>query len=394
MEKHIGYFYWGFLGDKKFNLKEEPVSTPDGNAFYSWSIISEIQKRGNHVHILYDRDGPGYDLLGEDLFKSFAQYERLAAYTDCIAHNPDLNDNKVSYEEYYKKIFDFFKFEYVIVEWRWDIPGRNDQKTKELNPASYQPDREIMDLIIKMCNEREIPVVVFDLDYKLTPEDVNKYNIKRVIELGRFWETQSKIESSKVQIPFDFSCIDEKPILYEGFNSDVIYIGNRYERDWAIDKYLPEGAVVHGNWLEPGHGDPEHEWPHLKFRKRLSASEICDPYAHSVTTVLLAKKSYCENGFMTARIQEAVFYGTVPLFMEEYGEGTIAEYAGKYAKYLTVKNKDEVKAKAEELKKDVVLRANIIHYLRHHLRFMDSKFFIDDVEKLVEFSNEAIEGLL
>lgn len=396
MRNHVGYFYWGFLGDKKFNLKGDPVSTPDGNAFYSWSIIRELQNRGYNVHILYDRDEPGYVKLDDDLFASFAWNERTSAYEECISHNPDImNQNNLSYEEYYKQLFDSFKFDYVLVEWRWDIHGRNDQKTKEENPAGYQPDREIMKLIIKICNEKKIPVVVFDLDYKLKPEEAKELGINRVIELGNFWENKvSGVANAKVQIPFDFSCIDEKPILYEGFTSDVIYIGNRYERDWAIDKYLPEGSVVHGNWLEPGHGDPEHEWPHLKFRKRLSASEICEPYTHAVTTVLLAKKSYCENGFMTARIQEAVFYGTVPLFMEDYGEGTISEYAGKYAKYLTVKDKDEVAAKAAELKKDVILRADIIKYLRHHLRFMDSKFFVDDMENLVRFTDKAINGLL
>ena len=44
---NVGYSYWGFLGDKKLDEKFNEVSTPDGNAFYSWSIIREIQKRGN-----------------------------------------------------------------------------------------------------------------------------------------------------------------------------------------------------------------------------------------------------------------------------------------------------------------------------------------------------------
>ena len=56
----VGYFYWGFLGDKKFRNGKE-VSTPDGNAFYSWSIISELQKRGYDVALYLDQDKEGYE---------------------------------------------------------------------------------------------------------------------------------------------------------------------------------------------------------------------------------------------------------------------------------------------------------------------------------------------
>ena len=186
-----------------------------------------------------------------------------------------------------------------------------------------------------------------------------------------------------VQIPFDFTYINEFDVKMDGFTADAIYIGNRYERDWCIDKYLPNGTVVHGNWLEPGHGDPQNEWPHLNFRKRLSASEIMKPYNEAVTTVLLAKREYCEMGFMTARIQEAVFYGTVPLFIQEYGSNTIYTYAGKYANLLTVYNKEDVQRRIDEFKRDPQLRKEIIMYLRKHLRFMDSKFFVNDINELI-----------
>jgi hypothetical protein len=273
--------------------------------------------------------------------------------------------------------------DYIICEWRWDIPGRNDEATKLNNPDIYQPDKEIMINLINDCNSRGVDIVVFDLDYKLTEEDIKKYNIKYVIELGNKWVNSDLVKSMTIQIPFDFTYIDEFDIKDSDFTADLIYIGNRYERDWCIDKYLPEGTVVHGNWLEPGHGDPENEWPHLKFRKRLSASEIQEPYNNAIATILLAKKEYCEQGFMTARIQEAVFYGTVPLFIEEYEGYTIRTYAGAYSELLTVRDKDEVKLKINMLKESPKLRRTIIEYLRKHLRFMDSKFFVVDVEKLL-----------
>lgn len=363
----VGYFYWGFLGDKKFDATGNLVSTPDGNAFYSWSIIKALQNKGKCVYLFSDRDSVGYRQLGKDLFSSFASEARNTAYI-----------NTITGDGVYPK-----DLEYVIVEWRWPIPGRNDAQTKVNNPAGYQPDREMMENIIAYYNSINVPVIVFDLDYKLTLEEVKQFDIKYIIELGNKWNSVDIVKSETVQIPFDFTYINEFDLKTTGFSSELIYIGNRYERDWCIDKYLPNNTVIHGNWLEPGHGDPVNEWPNLIFRKRLSASEIQKPYNEALCTILLAKKEYCEMGFMTARVQEAVFYGTVPLFIEEYGKEVINKYAGKYAELLTVTSKDDVKNKINMFKNDITLRNSVIMYMRKHLRFMDSKFFVNDIEELI-----------
>lgn len=372
--KNIGYFYWGFLGDKKFNASGELVSTPDGNAFYSWSIIKALQDAGNCIYILSDRDSVGYDKEGSKLFASFAQDARVEMYDKSIKFKPTMADDMYAALP---------SLDYVIVEWRWNIPGRNDANTKANNPNEWQPDRELMENIIRICNEKSVPVVVFDLDYKLTYDDVKAFGISHIIELGTKWSQYKDIASAQVEIPFDFTSINEFPIRDRDYSADVIYVGNRYERDWCIDKYLPEGTVVHGDWLEPGHGDPKNEWPHLTFRKRLNASEIMQPYNEAVSTVLLAKREYCEQGFMTARIQEAVFYGCVPFFIQEYGDALIQTYAGKYAHMLTVADKSEVADKVAYLKANPDIRKSIIIYMRHHLRFMDSKFFVNDIENLI-----------
>ena len=368
----VGYFYWGYLGDKKFDKNGNEVSTPDGNEFYSWSIIKALQDAGHAVYLFSDRDAVGYNILDKELFASFAQDARYNAWRNALT-SAEIDDATTIYD----------KLSYVIVEWRWEIPGRNDEQTKLNNPSAYQPDLEMMKDIISRCKDNNVPVVVFDLDYKLTESDIKKYGIEYVIELGNKWSNSNIVKGCTVQIPFDFTYINEFDIKMSDFSSDVVYIGNRYERDWCIDKYLPAGTVVHGNWLEPGHGDPQNEWPHLEFRKRVNASEIMKPYNDAVATVLLAKKEYCDMGFMTARIQEAIFYGTVPLFISEYGQSTIYTYAGKYANMLTVYNKEDVLKVVEYLKRDPEIRKEIILYLRKHLRFMDSKFFVNDIESLV-----------
>lgn len=362
----VGYFYWGYLGDKKYNSNGEEVSTPDGNAFYSWSIINQLQQNGNEVFIWSNRDKPGYYHLKQNLFSSFATDIRYKMYENLLIGFPQILGT----------------MKYAIIEWRWIIEGRNDEKTKFNNPLNYQPDRELMFNAIDYCKEQNIPFVVFDLDYKLTEEDIKKYNIKYVIELGNKWESSNLVKSKRVEIPFDFTVINEKPIKMNDFNSNVIYIGNRYERDWCVEKYLPDNTVIHGNWLESGR-QSDKDYPQFTFRKRLNASEIFEPYNNAVCTVLLAKREYCEMGFMTARLIESVFYGTVPLFPEEFGDEVIQKYAGKYWEMLKVKNKDDVSFKSGLFRSNTELRKTIIEYLRKHLRFMDSKFFIQDIEDLI-----------
>lgn len=360
--KNILYFYWGFLGDKKYKPNGELGSFPDGNAFYSWSIISELQNRGNNVYIIKDRDEIGFKKENDNLFNSFAKQKRLKCYKNLKIFHKDI------------------KLDYAIIEFRWPIPGRNTYDIKHQD--NWQPDLEYFENCIKYCNDNNIPFVVFDLDYKISNKDIKKYNIKNIIELGDKWKNNKLVNSCSVQIPFDFSSINEKPIKVNNVENSCVYIGSRYERDWCLH-YLPEHTVVHGNWLEPGHGDSANEFPHLDFRKRVNASEIFEPYNNSLVTVLLAKKEYCKKHFMTARIQEAIFYGTVPLFIKEYGNKTIKKYAGEYYKLLKVKNKEDVINVINLLKKDLLLRKKIIQYMRKHLRFMDSKFFIDDIEELI-----------
>ena len=81
---------------------------------------------------------------------------------------------------------------------------------------------------------------------------------------------------------------------------------------------------------------------------------------------------------MTARILEAIFYGSVPLFIEEYGKETIEKYAGKLAPYLTVKSKADVIDCVYALEDDNI-RINTIKYLREHLKFMDVENFVDKI---------------
>lgn len=71
----------GFLGDKKYDENGNEVSTPDGNAFYSWSIIRAFQQAGFSVYsLMKDRDRKGFTKDNFNLFDSWCKEQRAQAY--------------------------------------------------------------------------------------------------------------------------------------------------------------------------------------------------------------------------------------------------------------------------------------------------------------------------
>lgn len=378
---NIGYGFWGFLGDKKFDKHGNEISTPDGNAFYSWSIIRAFQKEGHNVFALMpDRDIPGIEKLGKNLFKTFAMEERYDAYglienfIDYDYYLEDILKNNVKLENIID-IGDDEKLDAVIWEWRMPIPGRNIGLS--IDAPSFQPDYALQDILLNYFKRNHIPVYIFDLDYKVTDEDIEKYNIAGIIELGDKWKDYRKCKTTSVYIPFGFDCINEFEI--KNPTELIVYVGNRYERDWCIDKYIPgdlDGVTVYGNWLEGGR-DSAEKWPNINFGKRLQLSEMYDAYSKAAVTPLLAKEEYCKHSFMTARLIEAVFYGCVPLLIEEF------ELPGAYLEHdlidaLTVHNKEELIEKAKYFMEHPDERKDIIRILRNELRIFDAKHFVKD----------------
>lgn len=379
----IGYGFWGFLGDKKFNSKGEELSTPDGNAFYSWSIIRALQKAGHEVYALMpDRDAPGIMKMGKNLFETFATEERYEAYgqtKNYIDYDNYLGDLISNVHDVEDAIEDE-EVDVVIWEWRMPIPGRNIDV--EIVSPSFQPDFMLQDKLLNHFKQKHIPVYVFDLDYKVNDEDIEKYNIAGIIELGNKWINYRKCKATSVYIPFGFECINDFEI--KDPTELMVYIGNRYERDWCIDKYIPgnlEGVTVHGNWLESGR-DSAQKWPNIKFGKRLQLSEMYEAYSKAAVTPLLAKEEYCKHSFMTARLIEAVFYGCVPLIIEEF-DFPNAYLANDLVEKLTIHSKEELVEKAKYYMEHPDERKEIIRILRHELRQMDAKFFVEDFMNLI-----------
>lgn len=410
MCKKCGYSYWGYLGDVKFDKKGEVVSTPDGNAFYSWCIIRELQKRGYEViQIMPDRDAKGFELLDDVLFSSWLMVERTKAYTGTKKISYE-NMDFTRYTKFYQKqkavtmikelIMSYIDencadMEFILHEYRMLIPGRND--IESISNENWQPDYLIQQCLFEYCCKMHKKLILFDLDYKM---DFGVYhNLKNngcqvtVFDLGTKWIQYSElmlmstdVSVKQVFIPFDFDNINYFD-THGKRTYNLTYIGNRYERDWCIDKYISgalSGCIIYGNWLEGGR-DTRERWPNLCFGERIQTKDMRYLYCDSVSTILLAKEEYCKHDFMTARIIEAIFYGTVPLFIEEYGEETIKRYAGDYADFLTVRNSLDVCNKIETLRnmsKGAWINI-IIEYMRDRLKFMDVKYFVNTIEEVI-----------
>jgi hypothetical protein len=405
--KKAGYAYWGFLGDEKRDLKGNKLSTPDGNAFYSWSIINSLQEDGYEVYqMMPNRDAYCNRLLNRaDNFKlmGFESYDELnnpryRAYVNMYKNMySGINSYKNVTQAELFHIWDverISELDFILLEWRMEIPGRNTLDCK--HEDGWQPDLFIQDNIIKYCAKNNIKLVIFDLDYKLTEEHIN--TIKRmgvnlyVIELGHKWEKKYEDKNNgkrfrHVEIPFDFRYIDNYNVISShNCLENLVYVGNRYERDWCVDKYIPtemNNVILYGNWLEGGR-DSKERWPLIEFGERIGIDKMKFVYNNSVCTILFAKQEYTEYGFMTVRVIESLYYGTVPLFIEEYGKEIIQRYAGPYAYLLTVGSKKDVIDRVMYFKYNDNIRKEVIKNLRWRLRFMDSSLFVSELEEIIK----------
>jgi hypothetical protein len=356
----IGYSFWGHLSDYK--IKDgKYVSTPDGNAFYSWSIIKAFTEAGHEVYrMMPDRDKEAVDKYGKKAFASFAMDDRFNAY----------NSLKDGFPE---------DLDVLLLEWRFPIPGRN----CKMNPTSpdFQPDLFIQDVLVRTYSNTKTKIIIFDLDYKLTKEDEEKVKPYCVFETSN---NPKKLFSPRlsVEIPFDFRHMSEFDI-FEAKNN-LVYIGNRYERDRLVEKYLvplsqEEKVAVdlYGNWIESGR-DSKERWPFFNYNPRIMMTSFRKAYAYSGATLLLAKDEYLERGFMTARILESLFFGTIPIGIKEFY--SIEKYLPPE---LIANDASDISEIIQFSCCNYQWRRNIIEKLRMDLAFMDCHNFCKSIEKII-----------
>ena len=385
--KKVGYSFWGFLADIKMDKDLRILSTPDGNAFYSWSIIKELQSREYTViNVMPDRDYPAVDNFTNFAFSSFAMEDRYNAYMKMVDAIPIEYHDDISSMEY-EDICGLFDrcglkdCDYILHEWRMEIKGRNDIDSR--GEYGWQPDLFLQDCLIKYCEENDLLLFIFDLDYKLTKEQYDKIKCSKIIlDLGNKWDDELGVNSLNVKIPFDIKRMNDINYAQDLKKNELVYIGNRYERDWCIDKYFSKltfRPLVHGNWNESGR-DSKNRWPNINFGRRLQSYEIKEVYSKSTCTVLFAKEDYCRYDFVTARLLESLYFGCIPLFIDEFSNHVKDNYCGKYKDLLVVKDSKDLDKKVKFFNKYQDIAKEVIEYMRERLYCHDASLLINMLE--------------
>jgi hypothetical protein len=325
----IGYSFWGFLGDYKLDEKGQPMSTPDGNATYSYALIWECVRRGHTVlPMMPDRDRPGSSKWGEQNFSAFSKEKRVAAYGH-VRMTGDMFRSRDCAED-----SDFPELDLLLLEWRFPIAGRNTPDM--VGKPGYQPDLTRQRELLRVYRERGTPIVVWDLDYKLTDEEMAEWGIdpSRVIET-------STTAHERGRVSIEPPCVVEDLLQLEDltYNSITLaYIGSRYERDDVIDEWIRPIAnrndmrrEIHfyGNWMRDV-DELRVRWPGVHFHDRVTTKDFGNIYAAAGGVPLLAKREYMERGFITPRPAEALMFGSVPIGLK--GHRDIERYTPFVAK--------------------------------------------------------------
>lgn len=372
----IGYLFRGFLGDIKMDVDGNEVSSPDGNATYSWSIEHEAHRRRYKLIPLGENlDAPAAGRLGGDLFSAFSRDRRAASYERMLRRGWSKLSERL-----------FPEVDVVLMEWRWPIPGRNTNEDK--GKPGYQTDRERQNEILRVYSDRGTPIIIWDLDHKFTEDDAE------MLSLAGIWfrtiETSIKprFNGARVEPPTVISDLLQHDIDERKPTHHLGYIGSRYERDETIDKWiLPISPVgTHrvkfwGKW-EP-HDDVTERWPGVKFAGRIGVRGFRDAYSRVAAVPLLAKQSYYETGFITPRPWEAILFGSVPIGLNEHlGIDQYCEYVAQSTEHLL-----ELATWMRTISpmRRRVLREEAAHRLSH----MDVRVFMDVVEGLV---GDAVAG--
>src|SRR5574337_69724 len=365
----IGYLFRGFLGDVKMDASGAELSTPDGNATYSWSIEHECNRRGYRLIPLGPNlDAPAATIEGSKLFSAFSMEKRSASYARMLQHGwTHLSDKR------------FPELDLVLIEWRWPIPGRNTPEDR--GSPGYQDDLDRQREVLLHYSDAGVPIVVWDLDHKLTQEDIDMWSDAgvgfHVIETSvrpRPWAV--RVEPPTVVADLLQHDIDEHQSTWH-----LGSIGSRYERDETIDRWIKPIAVPYGHRVkfwgkwEPA-DDVRARWPGVDFGTRIGVRGFREAYSRVSLVPLLAKQSYYECGFVTPRIWEAILFGSIPVGLSEHhGIGQYVDRVATSAEHLY--------ELARGIRSISPLRRRILREeAGNRLSHMDVRHFVDVLERL------------
>lgn len=281
----IGFSFWGFLG-------EGIVDTPDGGRSHRHTLMAALAEHGHKLTFLQ----PDRDLLeaGDRVF-----VHPTATWTG-----------------------GFPELDLLWIEWRWPIPGRN--MPGDRGREGFTPDLERQGALVEHYTlGLGVPTLIWDKDLQLERDDAIR-DLPHVVVCEAALHPRGK--ARRLLFPVADEVLDaaqeEPPAAFGHGDLDLVYIGNRYRRDAAFERYFFPAATqlchqVFGKW------EGTERWPEVCFAGRLGFGEVAGAYRSSLATVLLLPETYAAIGQMTQRLFEAALAGCFPLLTAETQSGSV-----------------------------------------------------------------------
>ncbi|GGM23362.1 hypothetical protein ACFFX1_10585 [Dactylosporangium sucinum] len=276
----IGYSMWGFLG-------AGVVDTPDGARSYRRSVVDGLR-------------GAGHDVV-------------------FLQRNRDRNEASDPVPDF-RWDDGLPPLDALVLEWRWRLPGRNDTPCGSVgHTCDLHRQTQLVEHYTRTAGT---PTLLWDLDRQLQPDDPVR-DLPNVVVADFALRQEPGVVSLPCPVP-DVLLDTADPAALAALNrpTDLVYVGNRYDRDPAFDKYFAPAArqlahEVAGKWTGVEH------WPHVRFTGRVAYPDVVRIHRRSLATVLLMPYRYASVAAMSSRLFEAVTAGCVPLATAELASADV-----------------------------------------------------------------------
>ena len=302
---NIGISYWGFCEKLK---DSRAANTPDGHRYGRPILVDTLADRGHIVYAMQEKREPHC-------------YPGLL-YAAGQEQLPDLD--------------------VLFIEWRFPT-------YKNFGDKKFEPDLDRQTELLNHYHGK-IPIVIWDADYKMTPEDELAWPEAIICDPAL---EPKRLTRDRHRLMF---WTDWKALMHASEDSfEYGYVGNNYERENHFKQYysIVSEALrmkgiqtkVHGNWLQisPERESPDElirKHPYIAFGPRLNFLESMEILNSFIVTTHITKPSYANCGFISPRYLENLAFNVPALVPHDFlksdilgADWTIAE-PGRHIKQI------------------------------------------------------------
>jgi hypothetical protein len=300
----IGYSAWGFVGDGQND-------SPDGGRLTRSLFIENIIDDGyNVIWLQQNRD---VDANDNPLFDINRHY--------------DLDNQKQALCKMQYASVGYPQIDFLFLEWRWKIPGRNIDVDKTNKAYTSDYDRQID--LLSHYSSTNTQILIWDKDEKIIEDDYiffNSFVNKPTIISPALYPIKCQLYPRETLLfPCNLEQIKDTKVNKD-FKFLIGYVGSQYERDAQLYRYINPFAVKYpfqtifaGNWIKYPDLTKRNiiNFPLILFRDRILPKDMHKVYRRCLASVLLCKENYAKHGHITQRIHETAANGVLAIGLAE-----------------------------------------------------------------------------